>query len=568
MLSKLTIKNYALIDSLELEFGPGLTIITGETGAGKSIMLGALSLIMGGRADSRVIADGGSKSVVEALFTHLTDDLQSLFSEYDLDWNPDELLIRREIAANGRSRVFVNDVPVTLNALSAISNRLIDIHSQHENARLNNPATQLEIIDSVSDNAELRMRYAAAFTRFVEIRNMVKHLREEIEKARENKEYLQFQYDGLKTLSPKRGELVEIEQRFELLSDADEIRSRLQLFRNLLGENERGAIDLLRAAKAEADKVDYSLVGVSTDGETPQIPVRLENVIVELQDIFETIDDAVSAVEADPAMLEKLSQRMNAYYEAVKHYRVKTADELVDMMERITAQLRSIETGGEELPALEKEGKKVAAEVKELGKKLTDTRKSGASRFSEIVTAAARPLGLNNLDFHANVEIGKIGPSGQDRVEFMCAFNKNQTPGPLARMASGGEMSRLMLTIKGVLAGRMDLPTIIFDEIDTGVSGEIADKMGDMMVRMSEDMQVMAITHLPQVAAKGDSHFRVFKKDEATRTVTHVRRLDPESRVREIAAMMSGSEVGEAALNNARDLLGMRDGTEVPTRDA
>ncbi len=556
MLRKLTIKNYALIDSIELEFGPGLTIITGETGAGKSIILGALSLIMGGRADSRVIADGSSKSVVEAIFTDPSEDMEVFFAENDLDWNPEEILIRREIAANGRSRVFVNDVPVTLGVLSAISNRLTDIHSQHENARLNSPAAQLEIIDAVSDNAGLREHYSAAFSRFVDIRNKVKRLREEIEKARENKEYLQFQYEGLKTLSPKRGELEEIESRFELFSDADEIRGRLQSFRSLLGESDRGAIDLLRAAKTEADKVDYSLVGISSDGDTPQISRRLENVIVELQDIFETIDDVATSIDADPAALENLSRRMNAYYEAVRHYRVKSADELVDMMERLGKQLLAIETGGDELPALEKEGKKIAAEVKELGRELTGTRIAGAARFSQTVTEAARPLGLRNLEFRASVEAGKIGPTGQDKVEFICAFNKNQIPRPLAGMASGGEMSRLMLTIKGVLAGKMSLPTIIFDEIDTGVSGEIADKMGEMMVRMSRDMQVLAITHLPQIAAKGDAHFKVFKKDEETRTLTHVCRLDAESRVREIAAMMSGSEVGEAALSNARALLG------------
>ncbi len=556
MLRKLTIKNYALIDSIELEFGPGLTIITGETGAGKSIILGALSLIMGGRADSRVIADGSSKSVVEAIFTDPSEDMEVFFAENDLDWNPEEILIRREIAANGRSRVFVNDVPVTLGVLSAISNRLTDIHSQHENARLNSPAAQLEIIDAVSDKAGLREHYSAAFSRFVDIRNKVKRLREEIEKARENKEYLQFQYEGLKTLSPKRGELEEIESRFELLSDADEIRGRLQSFRSLLGESDRGAIDLLRAAKTEADKVDYSLVGISSDGDTPQISRRLENVIVELQDIFETIDDVATSIDADPAALENLSRRMNAYYEAVRHYRVKSADELVDMMERLGKQLLAIETGGDELPALEKEGKKIAAEVKELGRELTGTRIAGAARFSQTVTEAARPLGLRNLEFRASVEAGKIGPTGQDKVEFICAFNKNQIPRPLAGMASGGEMSRLMLTIKGVLAGKMSLPTIIFDEIDTGVSGEIADKMGEMMVRMSRDMQVLAITHLPQIAAKGDAHFKVFKKDEETRTLTHVCRLDAESRVREIAAMMSGSEVGEAALSNARSLLG------------
>ncbi len=560
MLSKLSIRNYALIDSLELEFDSGLTIITGETGAGKSIMLGALSMIMGGRADSRVIADGGSKSVVEASFAFPPASLEQSFAENDLDWNAEELLIRREIASNGRSRVFINDVPVTLSVLASISGYLIDIHSQHENARLTSQTAQLEIIDSVSDNEKLRKRYAEAFRRFVEIRNRVKRIRQEQDRMRENREYLQFQYEGLKTLSPKRGELETIEKRFELLSDADEIRERLQYFRSLLGDNDRGALDLLRTAKAEADRVDYSLVGIETDEDTPAIPERLENVIVELQDMYETIDDAVLRVDADPAVLEKLSRRMNEYYDAVKQYRVKTADELVDMLEKIGSQLDVIETGGEELPMLEKEGKRVASEVKELAVRLTESREEGARCFSRVVTETARPLGLSNLDFSVNIAAGKMGPTGQDRVEFRCSFNKNQVAGPIAGMASGGEMSRLMLTIKRVLAGRMNLPTIIFDEIDTGVSGEIADKMGEMMVDMSRDMQVMAITHLPQVAAKGDSHFKVFKKDEETRTLTHVRRLDEEARVREIAAMMSGSEVGDAALNNARVLLGRKSG--------
>ena len=560
MLSKLSIRNYALIDSLELEFDSGLTIITGETGAGKSIMLGALSMIMGGRADSRVIADGGSKSVVEASFAFPPASLEQSFAENDLDWNAEELLIRREIASNGRSRVFINDVPVTLSVLASISGYLIDIHSQHENARLTSQTAQLEIIDSVSDNEKLRKRYAEAFRRFVEIRNRVKRIRQEQDRMRENREYLQFQYEGLKTLSPKRGELETIEKRFELLSDADEIRERLQYFRSLLGDSDRGALDLLRTAKAEADRVDYSLVGIETDEDTPAIPERLENVIVELQDMYETIDDAVLRIDADPAVLEKLSRRMNEYYDAVKQYRVKTADELVDMLEKIGSQLDVIETGGEELPMLEKEGKRVASEVKELAVRLTESREEGARRFSRVVTETARPLGLSNLDFSVNIAAGKMGPTGQDRVEFRCSFNKNQVAGPIAGMASGGEMSRLMLTIQRVPAGRMNLPTIIFDEIDTGVSGEIADKMGEMMVDMSRDMQVMAITHLPQVAAKGDSHFKVFKKDEETRTLTHVRRLDEEARVREIAAMMSGSEVGDAALNNARVLLGRKSG--------
>ncbi len=557
MLKKLTIRNYALIESLDLEFGPGLTIITGETGAGKSIMLGALSLLMGGRADSRVISDGSEKSVVEASFANPSGSLVELFDQYDLDWNDDETIIRREIVPNGKSRIFINDVPVTLSVLQSVSSKLIDIHSQHENARLMSPSAQLEIIDSVSDNEEIRNKYHEMFSQFVKVRNQVKKLREEIERQKENEEYLRFQYEGLASLKPKLGELEEVERRFELLSDADEIRERLQMFRMLLGESDNGAIDRLRSALSVTDKIDFSLVGVCQDSETSSIKDRLDNVIIELQDIFDTVDDAASSLDSDPKALEKMSTRMNEYYEAMKRYRVKTADELVSLKEKLEYDLQMIERGGEELPELEKEGKRLASKLKELGKELSESRKSGASKFANQVTVNARPLGLNNLEFSVNMETGKIGPTGQDKVEFFCTFNKNRTAGPLVKMASGGEMSRLMLTIKSIVAGNMNMPTLIFDEVDTGVSGEIADKMGDMMRTMSKGMQVMAITHLPQVAAKGDAHVKVYKTDENERTITCVKQLDDDARVREIAAMMSGSEVGTAALDNARLLLGI-----------
>lgn len=556
MLRKLEIRNYALIDELSLDFSSGFTIITGETGAGKSIMLGALSLLMGGRADSRVIADGGAKSVVEAVFDNPPSFLEQFFVRNDIDWNPEEIIIRREIAVNGRSRVFVNDVPVTLSVLSAIAVHLIDIHSQHENIRLVNPDAQLEIVDSVSDNEELRALYTSTFGRFVEIRNKVKKLRAEIERNRENRSNLQHQYEGLKEFNPKRGELEELERKFELLSDADEIREKLQLIRSVLGENDRGAIDLVREARSETEKIDLSLVNISAEENMPTIPERLESVIIELRDIYETVDDALSDIETDPAALEKVSARMNSYYTIIKHYNVGNGDELVELMEKIRTQLEAIETGGEELPQLEKEGKRLAAEVKELGKQLTETRLAGAEKFSKAVTEGARPLGLSNLNFKVSVEPAKLGPNGQDKVEFLSAFNKNQALSSLAGMASGGEMSRLMLTIKGVLAGRLNLPTVIFDEIDTGVSGEIADKMGEMMRSMSREMQVMAITHLPQVASKGNRHFKVYKRDEEARTVTRVCELSGDDRVREIAAMMSGSTVEDAALDNARTMLG------------
>lgn len=555
MLEKLTVKNYALIDSLELDFGEGLTIITGETGAGKSIMLGALSLLLGGRADTRAIADGSAKSVVEALFSYPDGQLDDFLESNDLDLKDGEILVRREISASGRSRTFVNDVPVTLAFLSRLASSLIDIHSQHENARLNDPSEQLAIIDAVSYNESLREEYAKEFKRFVALRNNIKEIRDRMAKDKENRDFLRFQYDGLKTLAPKRGELSETERRFELLSDADDIRESLQNIAMFLGASERGASDLVRAARGEVEKLDMSRLGINEDEDTPSISERLANVIVELTDISETASDLLSDVEADPTALEKASQRMNDYYAAVKHYRVENADALVDLMEDVKQRLDAIETGGEELPGLEKEAKSCASRLRALGDELTESRRKGAEAFSSEVTEKSRLLGLPNLRFEVGFTTGKLGAHGQDRIDFLAAFNKNQTPGELSRLASGGEMSRLMLTIKGVIAGKMNLPTIIFDEVDTGVSGGIADKMGEMMASMGAEMQVMAITHLPQVAAKGNAHFKVFKRDEGERTVTSVARLDHEARVREIAAMISGSSVSEEALAAARLLL-------------
>lgn len=554
MLRKLTIRNYALIDSLDLEFNEGLTIITGETGAGKSIMLGALSLLLGGRADTRAISDGSAKSVVEALFENVSPDLKGYFEDNDLEWRDGEVIIRREISSSGRSRTFVNDQPVTLSVLAGLSRNLIDIHSQHENARLNDSSAQLEIIDAVCVNESLRREYQEIFNRFVSIRNKIRHLKEEIERNRENSEFLRFQLEGLETLNPKRGELAEIERRFELLSDADDIRDKLQEFCTILGANERGAIDLLRNARALVDKLNLSTADKSEEDDN-SISGRLESIIIDLRDIFESAEDILGSVDSDPVKLAKLSQRMNAYYEALKRFRVKDGDELVDLLEDVRNKLDAIETGGEELPELEKMGKAEGKLLKEIADKLTEHRKVGAGLFSKEVTETARQLGLPNLDFRVDVATGKLSVSGQDKIEFLCGFNKNQSPSPVARMASGGEMSRLMLSIKGIMAGRMNLPTIIFDEVDTGVSGEIADKMGEMMRDMSRNMQVITITHLPQVAAKGSSHFKVYKRDEDSRTVTRVKVLSEEGRVREIAGMMSGSEVGEAALNNARHLL-------------
>lgn len=561
MLKNLIIRNYALIEHLDLEFGPGLTIITGETGAGKSIMLGALSLVMGGRADTKVISDGGSKSVVEALFTDVDPELRGLLEEKGIDWIEDssgvsELTVRRELTSSGRSKIFVNDTSVTLQTLSAIVPRLIDIHSQHANAKINDPAERLRIIDSMAGNDEVRQEYQSLFNDYVELRRRINARRAEIARSAESIELLRFQLEQLDKLGPKPGELKEIERRFEMMSDADEIKERLSLLGSLLGDNERGVQSVLGEAVSLADKVDFSLLGGAGPNDSPEgIAGRLRQLLIEAKDIYETVDDYNSSVDTDPAALARLSARMNLYYETVRRFRVKDADELVGLHDDIRQRIAEVTVGDNEIPELEREMRRIARELKIKADELTSSRIKCAESFSRLLCDTARPLGLANINFRAEVCGRKLCVTGQDEIEFLCSFNKNGTPKPIGEIASGGEIARMMLSLKSILAGHINLPTIIFDEVDTGVSGEIADKMGDMMHDVSESMQVVVITHLPQVAAKGDAHFKVYKTDADTRTVTHVRQLTVDDRIRELAAMISGSEVSEAALSAARALL-------------
>lgn len=555
MLRTLHICNYALIDELDLEFGAGLTIITGETGAGKSIMLGALSLLMGGRADSRVIADSSRRSIVEATFTEADPALAEFFADHGLEWMADEkgrgeIIVRREIAASGRSKVFINDSAVTLQTLSQLAPRLIDIHSQHANARVNDPAARLEIIDAMAGNSKERADYAAAFADYVALRRRIMRMKGDLKKASESRDFLAFQLEGLDKLKPRRGELAEIEKRFEMLSDADDIRERVSAMIRLLGDYDGGALANASEAIGEGRKVDFSLFAGAGD-----LQQRLEGMTVELKDICAILDSCYSAVESDPAAMQKLSDRMNLYYEALKRYRVKEADELVALRDEIKGKLDSIAIGGEKIPELEKEARELAVALKQKAERLTTSRLEAAARFSEMVENAARPLGLPNIRFEAKVERVKLSAAGEDSVDFLCSFNKNGVPRPLSETASGGEISRMMLSMKGILAGTMNLPTIIFDEVDTGVSGEVADKMGKMMHDMGRGMQVIVITHLPQVAAKGEAHFKVYKRDEEQRTVTRVRRLGDEERVDEIAAMISGSAITPEAKMAAKALL-------------
>lgn len=567
MLRSLTIRNYALIEYVDLEFGPGLTIITGETGAGKSIMLGALSLVMGGRADMKVISDGSSKSVVEAVFIDVDPALRSVLEEKGIDWiagedGKTELNVRRELSASGRSKIYINDTSVTLQTLSMIVPRLIDIHSQHANAKINDAAERLMIIDAMAKNDSLRREYRELFGRYVELRRNIKSLKEAIDESHRNIDFIRFQVEQLEKLKPKKGELKEIEARFELLSDADEIKERLQNLSTLLGDPERSVLALLGEASSIAGKIDFSLFKKTrqkerdpNDDDNDTVVNRLKSLIVETKDIFETIDDMNSGMESNPAELSRLSQRMNLYYDTLKRFKLDDADLLVELYADLRKQLSDATEGDDRLPKLETEAKSVAAELRLKADRLSENRTKSAEKFSLLLNKVARPLGLPNINFEARVEKSKLTSTGQDEIEFLCSFNKNGQPRNISEIASGGEISRMMLSLKSILAGHVNLPTIIFDEVDTGVSGEIAFRMGEMMHDVASSMQVIAITHLPQVAAKGDEHFKVFKRDADSKTVTSVERLDDDGRIRELAAMISGSTVTEASLNAARQLL-------------
>lgn len=553
MLTRLKISNYALISSIEIELGKGLSIITGETGSGKSIMLGALSLLLGGRGEQRSLRDKERKAVIEAVFSDLPAELKPVLENAEIDWAEGEMIVRREILPSGRSRAFINDSPVTIQLLSEITPRLIDIHSQHHNLLLADQRQQLRIIDAVAANDTELRTYRDLFGRYVELRTRLEKLKREAAANRQNREFLAFQLEQLDKLKPRRGELEKIEKEFDICSDSTEIKENLSGASSLLGGLDSSAIARAADARGMLSRVDLSLFGESAS----DLAQRLESVYVEIKDIYETLEDLAQNVQADPRRLEAISQRMNALYEAQTRFHVADNDALVELHESIRRKLSAID-GGADFQELETELRQLAGKLKEAALRLSDTRLRAAEQFSAELTSTVRSLGLPNLRFSVMLTRGKLGADGMDSASFICSFNKNQEMQPLEKVASGGEISRLMLSLKGIMCSRLKLPTVIFDEIDTGVSGEIADRMGSMMRDIGKDMQVLAITHLPQVAAKGAAHYHVYKTDDKDTTVSRIERLSEEDRIMEIASMLSGEKVNAAAMQNARSLLGIK----------
>lgn len=552
MISQLTIDNYALIDRSEIKFGEGFTVITGETGAGKSIMLDALSLLMGARADAKAVADKNRKTIVEAIFPNPDTKLENIFRENGIDWDEKELIIRREVSPSGKSRSFINDTPVNLSILSSISQDLVDIHSQHSNSLLNRGSEQLAIIDSYAQDSIDLSLYQESFRQYVNLRNRIKKIKESRVKGKEIRDYIMFRLEQLDKLKLKEGELQQLEQEAEILGDADRIKSDIGEAVTYLSMGGNSALRQLQNAAAIIDTIDFSLFNRK---ETEDLSDRLNSLKIELRDISDTLESIGNEINADPQRFEKVQSRIENIYELMKRFKAKDDAELLGLHRQLRDELQDIDGEGEDEKELESQLKILAKELKEKADKLTEIRTKSAEVFAEEIEKRIEPLGLSNVKFRVIVEKGKMAPEGQDIVAFYCSFNKNHPLQPVSEIASGGEISRVMLGIKSVMAEKMNLPTVIFDEIDTGVSGEIAHKMGKMMKEMSHSMQVMSVTHLPQVAAAGDSHLKVYKADDLNKTVSHVVYLQPDERVKEIAGMLSGTTINDVAMENARSLL-------------
>lgn len=550
MIKTLHISNYALIDRIDITFFPGLNIITGETGAGKSIILGALGLLLGGRADTKVVRDPDVKSVIEATFSaDGYTSLQQFCEENDIDWDDDTVILRREISTTGRSRAFINDSPVNLAQLQTAGLFLIDIHSQHQNLLLASPPYQLQVIDSVACNATLNDEFHTLYNSYRQALRQYKQERIALDKARTNEEFLRYQYDMLVNASLQPGELEELENERKLLANMAQVKASLQLIGGALTDGDTNADDLVREAAAEASQI----ASYVDDGEA--LADRLEALRVELRDIAATFADADGALSDDPARLDEVEERLNLLYDLLRRQQAETIEQLIEIRDRLANEIKAIDLGDEGLQKSETAAKKAKRAAMEKAEELSASRKAAAQQFAADLKERATPLGMKNLQVEISIKPVQLSATGIDAIEYLFAFNKNQPLMPVGSTASGGEISRLMLSIKSLVAHKMQLPSIVFDEVDTGVSGDVAHRMGALMKDISENIQVIAITHLPQVAAKGNAHFRVFKTDTDSSTITRIELLTPENRIAEIAQMLSGSTIDQAALANARALI-------------
>ncbi len=549
MLSRLYISNYALIDELNISFDGGFTVITGETGAGKSILLGALALLLGGRADARAVRNPDRKIVVEATFDIAGYGLGAYFEENDIEYFEQECIVRREVNASGRSRAFANDTPVNMGVLKDITTRLVDIHSQHSNMLLSKPGFQLEILDGLAHNGQLLSDYVKAYRSLVAVDREIKERTAALEQSRAEEDYISFQLEQFKEMALHENEDEELEALQNKLSRVNELKDALCLVDNLLNSEELSVIGQLKTIEQQLSFTE----GVMP--ETEGMAQRVGNCIVDLKDIAMSISYAQDSLNLDPAQLQQVDDRLDAIYTLERKHNVDSVNALLEIQGEYERKLAAITGGDEDLALLEARREELAREAWGLANSLSKARREAALAFISEFKPLVTGLGLKNAAFEITFDKTDLTPTGADAVEFMMAFNKNQALMPVKDTASGGEMSRVMLCIKSIVASHMSLPTIIFDEIDTGVSGDIATMMGEMMASIASTIQVITISHLPQVAACATSHKKVFKTDNDEGTVTSVIGLNGNEHVMEIARMLSGKDLDEAAINNAKSLI-------------
>lgn len=552
MLRSLYIQNYALIEKLDIDFSRGFSVITGETGAGKSIILGAIGLLLGQRADVKSIRQGASKCVIEARFEIAAYGMQSFFEENELEYE-DECILRREVYASGKSRAFINDTPASLVQMKELGEQLIDVHSQHQNLLLNKEGFQLNVLDILAHNEEVLTTYQSYYREWKKLREELEELIAHAGQDRADEDYIRFQLEQLEEARLVDGEQEELEQEAETLSHAEEIKAGLFRADHLMVSDEGGLLTGLKEC------LDTMLDLQKVYPPAGELAERLESSYIELKDISQEISGKEEEIEFNPARLEEVNDRLNLIYTLQQKHRVSTVSELLALTEDYAAKLSNITSSDEQIEEMKARCEALYNKVKKQATVLTKTRAVAAREVEKQMAARLIPLGMPNVRFLVEIGMRKEpGAHGADTVNFLFSANKNGTLQNISSVASGGEIARVMLSVKAMIAGAVKLPTIVFDEIDTGVSGEIADRMADIMQEMgARDRQVISITHLPQIAARGKAHYKVYKQDSDTETNSHIRLLTDTERVEELAHMLSGATLTEAALNNAKALLGM-----------
>lgn len=552
MLKHLYIKNFTLIDQLDIAFHSGFSVITGETGAGKSIILGAIGLLLGNRADSKQIKQGEKKCTIEAHFDLSHYGFESFFEDNDIDFEPEDTIIRRELTASGKSRAFINDTPVSLQMMRILGEQLIDIHSQHQNLLLQKDDFQLNVVDIIAqDNAALSA-YHSFYQHYKESLQRLSDLKEQIAKAQENEEFMRFQFNELESAGLVEGRQQELEQESETLSHSEDIKTAYFKADHLLNDDDNGIIYKLGESLDSLSNIE------NVYPKAKEVVQRLSSVHIELKDIASEVGSEVENIEFDPSRLDSINQQLDQLNTLEQKYHVSTEKELIEIRDNIAEQLQSIDNSDEELESLTK---KVDEELKlctEKAAKLTELRLKAGKIVEKEMSQRLIPLGIPNVRFKVDITSKPLSLDGADKVQFLFSANTSTAMEPVAQVASGGEIARVMLSLKAMISGTVKLPTIIFDEIDTGVSGKIAQKMALIMQEMgNNNRQVISITHLPQIAALGSSHYKVEKEETAEGTRSHMRELNQEERVSEIAQMLSGADISDAALQNARELLNL-----------